>query len=181
MIADIAGWASVGKIDIVTGISRVLCGTAVISGLVAVSAADLLPMFRRCGSGPTSCHVSRIRPREEADWLQVTDPVTGVVVSVSDLLILNADVDRFEDEHNLLRRSPGNSGPGSESRYDWDGMTLAVIRRIHDQGLPATQTELVAEMQDWFAQTSETGLMPDERSIRRRITPIWRTLRATST
>ncbi|KDB04992.1 hypothetical protein U879_03990 [Defluviimonas sp. 20V17] len=181
MIADIAGWATVGKFDIVTGISRVICGSIAVSGLVAVSTMDLLPMFRRCGTGPTTYHMRRIRPEDSAEWLTVTDPISGVPVSLADLLLRRTDVERFEDDHDLVRRIPSATGAGVTSPYDWDGMTLAVIRRIHDQGLPATQAELVAEMQDWFAQTSETGLMPDERTIRRRITPIWRTLRATST
>ena len=56
-------------------------------------------------------------------------------------------------------------------------MNIALIRRIHDRGLPATQAELIAEMQDWFADQTDGKKMPDSRSIRRRITPIWRALR----
>lgn len=57
------------------------------------------------------------------------------------------------------------------------GVQAALIVRIHDRGLPATQAELVAEMQDWFADRSDGKKMPDERSIRRKVTPIWRALR----
>ncbi len=49
--------------------------------------------------------------------------------------------------------------------------------RIHDHGFPPTQAELVAEMQEWFADQTDGKKMPDSRSIRRRITPIWRALR----
>ena len=55
-------------------------------------------------------------------------------------------------------------------------MNLALIVRIHDDGLPLTQADLVAEMQHWFADRSDGTKMPDSRSIRRRITPIWRAL-----
>ena len=44
-------------------------------------------------------------------------------------------------------------------------------------GLPATQGEWVAEVQDWFAKTSPGREIPDESTIRRRLTPIWRALR----
>ena len=69
------------------------------------------------------------------------------------------------------------AGPGAATPYEWEGMNIALIVRIHDHGLPATQAELVAEMQDWFADRSDGKKMPDSRSIRRRITPIWRALR----
>ena len=69
------------------------------------------------------------------------------------------------------------SGPGVTTPYDWEGMMVALIHRIDDRGLPSTQAELVAEMQDWFADRSDGKKMPDSRSIRRRITPIWRALR----
>jgi len=49
--------------------------------------------------------------------------------------------------------------------------------RIFDHGLPSSQNELVAEMQEWFANHSGGKKMPDGRSIRRRITPIWRALK----
>jgi hypothetical protein len=56
-------------------------------------------------------------------------------------------------------------------------MMVALMLRIHDHGLPTTQAELIAEMQDWFADQTVGKKMPDSRSIRRRITPIWRALR----
>jgi hypothetical protein len=40
-------------------------------------------------------------------------------------------------------------------------MMVALIHRIHDRGLPSTQAELVAEMQDWFAD--QTGWPEDPR------------------
>ena len=56
-------------------------------------------------------------------------------------------------------------------------MNVALIQRIHERGLPASQAELIAEMQSWFADQSDGTKMPDSRSIRRRVTPIWRALR----
>ncbi len=174
-ISDIAGWASAGKLQILTGIAPVKCGETLVAGQVILSPMELLPMFRRCGTGPRQGLLRRIKPYDGDTWHYITDPAKGVEVSVADMIILGDEVQKFEDDHDLLRRVVG--GTGTSSPYDWNGMMIAVFRRIHEQGIPDTQAALVGEMQDWFAQQSDGGQMPDERSIRRRITPIWRALR----
>lgn len=136
---------------------------------------DLLPLFRRSGPCPTEGVVQRIMPPDTSDWLIITDPQGGVSVTVADMLILATDVFGFEDEHDLVRKA--TAGTGSGTAYDWEGMNVALIQRIHDRGLPATQAELIAEMQDWFADQTGGAKIPDDRSIRRRVTPIWRALR----
>ena len=173
-IADIAGWSATGNIDIVTGIPPASCGERIVAGEVIVSAFDILPMFRRCGTGPQYSRVRRVRNRGETEWLLITDPVDGMEVSVADLLIAGPQVQRFEEKNQLFPRVSG--GSGSVSPYDWEGMLQALTLRIHDKGLPASQGELVAEMQEWFVAQSDGGEVPDERSIRRRITPVWRGL-----
>lgn len=173
-ITDLAGWSSRGRLDIVTGIPPVICGTEIVAGEVIVSAFDILPMFRRCGTGPKTARVHRLRRAGSSDWLLVTDPAEGLEVSIADLLITGQQVQKFENDHELMRRIAG--GTGSTSPYDWDGMMNALVVRIHERGLPATQSELIADMQEWFAEQSEDGLIPDERSIRRRVNSIWKTM-----
>jgi hypothetical protein len=173
--ADIADWAALGKIEIVTGIAPARCGAETIAGLVALSAADILPMFRRCGSGPQSSLVRRFRLPEERDWKLVTDPVEGVTVALADLVILKSELRRFEVEYDLFRTQHGGQGP--ERRYDWDGFFTALIKRVHFHGLPEKQADLVEDMADWFARRSETGDGPDVSTIRKRIAPVWRALR----
>ena len=174
-IADVAGWAAAGKFHIMTGIGLVRCGEEIVAGRVAISPMDLMPLFRRCGTGPTEGVVRRIMTGEKGEWQIITDPVGGVTVAVADMMIMADEVHGFEEENDMVRRVP--SGPAAATPYDWEGMNIALIVRIHDDGLPATQAELVAEMQDWFADRSDGKKMPDSRSIRRRITPIWRALR----
>lgn len=173
-IADIAGWADAGRFRILTGITAIRCGDEVFGGKVVLSPMELLPLFRRCGTEPTEGIMRRIQPLNRHDWLLITDPVGGIPVAVADMLILAEEVHGFEDENDMVRRVA--SGPGVTSPYDWEGMNVALIQRIHNQGLPPTQGELVAEMQDWFADRSDGKKMPDSRSIRRRITPIWKGL-----
>jgi hypothetical protein len=176
-IADVAGWSAAGHFDILTGIPPALCGEKVVAGEVIISAFDMLPMFRRCGTGPQTALVRRVRTKTETDWQLITDPVAGVEVSVADLLISGQHVHRFEEKNELFRRVSGSTG--SVSPYDWEGMLQALTLRIHERGLPASQGELVAEMQEWFVEHSDGNDVPDERSIRRRITPIWRALTKT--
>lgn len=91
------------------------------------------------------------------------------------MLVLAEEVHAFEDENDMVRRVA--SGPGAATPYDWEGMNVALITRIHDQGLPPTQAQLIAEMQDWFADQTDGERIPDGRSIRRRVTPVWKALR----
>ena len=63
------------------------------------------------------------------------------------------------------------------ARYDWEGMYITLMVRIHDQGLPATQAEWLGEVQEWFVANGDGGEVLDERTIRRRLTPIWKALR----
>ncbi|MFV0408417.1 MAG: hypothetical protein ACK5LJ_01565, partial [Paracoccus sp. (in: a-proteobacteria)] len=65
---------------------------------------------------------------------------------------------------------------GAPSRYDWEGLYVALIRRVHFHGLPATQAEWIADAQAWFAEKSRNGEVPDESTIRRRLGPIWKSL-----
>jgi hypothetical protein len=173
--ADIAEWASLGKVEIVTGIVPVQCGSETIGGFVVLSAADILPMFRRCGKASRKLRVRRFRVPDDRAWKLVTDPAEGVIVALADLVILKSEVRRFEAEYDLCRGQ--HAGQGPERRYDWDGFFTALIARVHFHGLPEKQADLVDEMADWFARRSEIGEGPDVSTIRKRIAPVWRTLR----
>lgn len=176
-LADIAGWASVGRFDIVTAIAPVTSGIQIVAGYVVVSVTDILQMFRRCGTGPTKSLLRRVRPKDHDEWVMIADP-GGIEVTLADLLIMAEDVRRFETDCDLLRRPAAHIG--STARYDWDGMYIALMVRIHDQGLPATQAEWLGEVQEWFVVNGDGGEVPDERTIRRRLTPIWKALRGSS-
>jgi hypothetical protein len=174
-LSDLAGWASVGRFDIVTAIRPVICGVEVITGYAVVSVTDIMQMFRRCGTGPTTSVLRRIRPLDRPDWVMLPMPPDAVEVSLADLLIMAEEVRRFEEDCDLLRRPASHIG--STAKYDWDGMYIALICRVHEKGVPATQAEWVGEVQAWFVEHSPTDEVPDERTIRRRLNPIWRALR----
>lgn len=171
---DIAGWAVTGKFDIVTAIEPRQQDANVVAGLGVVPTVEILAMFRRDGSGPVRCTIKRIRPIGDEDWLWIADPVDHIEVELADLLIMAEDVHRFEAEHDLLRRSV--PAAGAPARYDWEGLYATLIQRVHVEGVPATQGEWIAEALDWFAETSSNSEVPDERTMRRRLGPIWKSL-----
>ncbi|MBM9593429.1 hypothetical protein [Roseitranquillus sediminis] len=178
---DVAAWAAAGQIEISTVVPPVVCSGEFIEGLVAISVTDVMPMFRRDGSGPNSSRVRRLRP-ENCEWRYITDPPKGLTVKKVDLVLTAAEMNRFEVEHSIFERraTPAVPAPVASShlKYDWDAMWVHVLQRVHEQGLPETQREFVSEIQEWFIRRSADGDAPDERTIRRRLTPAWRTLRA---
>lgn len=174
-LADVAGWAATDHLSLVTSIASVICGKQPVAGIVMVNAADMMRMFRRHGASDEECRVFRIRTPGSADWQYITEPADGVLVQLSDLMLMACEVQKFEDERDVMRRS--FPAPGAVPRYDWEGANIMLFRRINDHGLPATQSELIAEVQDWFAQNSPTGEIPEESTTRKKIAPIWRALR----
>lgn len=174
-VADVAAWAATGHLKLVTSIASVICGRLPVAGIVVVNAADMLHMFRRHGPSEEECRVFRIRVPASAEWQHITDPAEGVLVRPSDLLLVAEDVHRFEEDRDLLRRS--TAPVGAVPRYDWEGAMIMLFQRINERGLPATQGELIAEVQDWFVQNSPTGEIPEESTTRKKIAPIWRALR----
>lgn len=173
--ADIAEWAATDRLTLVTSIASVICGKEPVSGIVEVGAADMMRMFRRHGPSKKECRVYRIRQPGHTEWQCINDPADGVLIKRSDLMLMADEVHRFEDDRGLLRR-PAQS-PGAVPRYDWEGVNIMLIQRINDHGLPATQGELISEVQDWFAKNSPTGDIPEESTTRKKIAPIWRALR----
>ena len=173
-IADVAGWADAGRFRVITGITVVRCGDEIVAGKVVLSPMELMPLFRRCGSGPTEAVMRRIQPLNRQDWLLITDPVGGIPVALADMMIPAREVHAFEEDNDMVRRVA--PGPGATSPYNWDGMMVALIQRIHERGVPETQSELVTDMQDWFADQSDGAKIPDSRTVRRRLTPVWKML-----
>ncbi|WP_044037335.1 hypothetical protein [Octadecabacter arcticus] len=171
-ISDIACWADMGSLRIVTGIPPVECDDKRAGGMVQIRPMDIIPIFRRCGTGPQSAHLQRIRPIEEKEWLYISAPELGVKVSIGDVMILGEDLQLFEDAHNLFGRITEGPGLSEEGDYDWSAMHVEITCRVFEEGLPASQGAWVRELQDWFAAQSEDGAFPDERSIRRRLKPI---------
>lgn len=176
-VSDIAGWVAMGSLKVVTGIPPVHCGEERVAGLVSIDPTDMLPMFRRSGTGPQEALLLRVKRLEEADWLYITAPEEGVLVSIGDMMILGQDVHKFEVTNNLFGRVAAGAGLGGDGDYDWAGMNVEITRRVFEEGLPKSQGEWIRELQDWFSMRSEDGTFPDEKSIRLRLAPILKALK----
>lgn len=111
---------------------------------------ELLPLFRRCGTGPSDGVMRRIQPLGRQNWPLITDPAGGISVAVADMLILAEEVHAFEEENDMVRRVA--AGPGASKSYDWGGMTVALMLRIHDHGLVQQAAYQHQHVQHAFAQ-----------------------------
>lgn len=176
-IADIAGWADAGHFSIITGVTPIRSGAEVVAGKVALAPMDILPLFRRCGTGPSEGRIRRVQLYGREEWLIITEPEGGIMVAIVDMMISTGEVQRFEDAYNVFERGSDGAGLSEEGDYDWAAMNIEITRRVFEEGLPASQNEMIRELQDWFAARSEDGTFPDERSIRRRLKPILDALR----
>ncbi len=72
----------------------------------------------------------------------------------------------------LAKRPPGTYGP---PKHDWEAFVVAIARRMRDRGIPVSQGELVRDMMDWFPGREDFP-PPDERTVRRKVSAIWREL-----
>jgi hypothetical protein len=102
------------------------------------------------------------------------------------VVITRNEIERFERDYPLsgfrvdsTEKSPpapssqstSVSRPGAPPRYNWDAFAGAVARRVHDEGMPESQGELIRDMLDWFA--TSFGAVPDESTVRRRVQGLW--------
>ena len=184
---DLAGWAAEGLLALSIATPPVKTETArLLCDLVEVAGADVLPLFRSDGARPENINLRRLRAHGETEWHWISEPAAGITVNASDILITRNEVQRFEQAYGLggsaatlvskakqrdVRRRP--AGPGAPPRYDWDKFFAAITRRVYDQGLPASQNELVREMLDWF-QSQHEQQTPDESTVRRKVALVWR-------
>lgn len=168
-ISDIAGWAAMGQLKIVTGIPPVVCGDAHAAGLVRIEPADILPIFRQDGTCPHEARLHRVEPLGTQGWLYITSPPDGVTVSVADLMILGPDLKKFEDTNDLFGHVAAGAGLWDDGDYDWSAMHVEMVRRVFEEGLPESQAAWVRELQDWFASRTRDGSFPDEKPIRLRV------------
>lgn len=173
--ADVAGWAAAGHLQVLAGIPPVRCGEDVVAGLVEVPIAELMPMFRRFGPSDEMCRLKRVLPPGSKTWAHITDPAAGLPIRSTDLLMAAGSVQAFEEERDLLRRPPSHIG--ATPRYDWDGMYAWLTCLLFEAGVPETQSALISQVQDWFIRNSSSGDVPEESTIRKRLSALWRGLR----
>jgi len=179
---DIIGWSTDGLLSLSIALPPVVTGPSeTLSGLADVEAPHLLPLFRRDGAPSPTVAIRRVKTGEE-DFRGIMEPAEGVTITAADVLVKRSEIERFERQFGFFNghgaaEAAGRrrGGPGVPPRHDWDAFYAALTRRIHEHGIPQTQAELVREMRDWFEQRVDEHA-PDESTIRRKITKVWREL-----
>lgn len=155
-----------------------------VEGLVEICSQDIYRLFDTGAKKTSSVRIQRFRRRARARWEKIVSPAEGIELTASGVVITRAEVERFERACGLVghhlqpattpigRAYDEDFGrAGAPSRYDWDAFAGAVARRVHDEGMPASQNELIRDMLDWFGTTF--GAVPDERTVRRRVQALW--------
>jgi hypothetical protein len=182
---DVIGWSTDGLLALSIALPAVKVGSSeTVSGITDVEAPHLLPLFRRDGAPSPTVAIRRVKAGgSEFHW--IAEPAEGIAITASDVLVRRAEVERFERQYGFFDRlhvpDTGDAairrrgGPGVPPRHDWDAFYAALTRRIHEHGVPRTQAELVREMLAWF-EARDLEHAPDESTIRRKITTVWREL-----
>jgi len=116
-------------------------------------------------------------------YFQITDPEhpDGYVVPRADLVVRLEELERFEREQGIGESERPEvvlvgTPRGAQPRYDWDAFWIEVCRSTYSDGLPGSQADLVRRMRDWF---ETTGSVPDDSTIKKKLSPLWRALHAT--
>ena len=109
--------------------------------------------------------------------LEPADHEGNFLVLADDLLIRRDEVDRFEASNAQASREiyeppTVRGGPGARTKFDWDGFWIEVSRRIHDDGIPKTQGEMIRDLLDWFDKNGKTT--PDQSTIKKKISRLWK-------
>ena len=181
---DIVGWAIDGRITLSAALPLVEAKQGrPVEGLVEISGQDVFDLFDAGTNKKSTVRVQRFRRRPGARWEKIVTPADGVPLKPSGVIIARTEAERFEREHGIFgNHAPEDDQPpakacegpigqsGAPARYNWNAFAGAVARRVHDEGMPASQGELVRDMLDWFAAS---GRVPDESTVRRRVQALW--------
>jgi hypothetical protein len=129
---EIVELAMAEKIDLVIALPNVRFDDGTEARMGVIEGGAVRPLFRGYGLLEEHVFIRQARPAN-CGWKRIEEPREGIRVMAPDVLITAAEVERFEDENNLVRRVV--SGPGAQSRYDWEGFYCEIICRVHNNGL----------------------------------------------
>ncbi len=103
-------------------------------------------------------------------------------VERADLVVRHGELAPFEARHAKLPplevEVPGSPPPerrrrGAPPQYDWEGVLCEMIVVVNEEGVPATQTEMMKRMEDWFVERLGSDNAPSRNSLRTRVQRFW--------
>jgi len=97
------------------------------------------------------------------------------------LVVRHAELAPFEARHAKLPpleavvpgSPPSERRRGAPTRYDWEGVLCEMIVVVNEEGVPATQAEMMKRMEDWFAARLGSDRVPSRNSLRTRVQRFW--------
>jgi hypothetical protein len=96
---DVVGWATDGLLAVSIAVPPVkTVSSRVVSDFVDVAGADVLPLFRPDEARPNKVSVRRVRELGESEWQWISEPVEGIAITAPEILIMRAEIQRFERE-----------------------------------------------------------------------------------
>jgi hypothetical protein len=177
--ARVAQWAVGGALtlSIIVPAIEVAGEGQLVSNLAEALAGELWPLFR--SSHPLDAVlVRRVRSPGMTEWRRIVEPRDGLLVTVADVHVTPGECERFERGQGVTGSATGANARhrgGRPPAHDWEALYGWAARRVHDQGLPASQAELVREALDWLGAKGDDAL-PDESTVRRKLAGFWRAL-----
>ena len=166
--ADVIEWATLDHFTLQASIPQIEAQGMRTGGMMALNAQDLMPYFRRVGSGLEPFPVYRARPIDSDSWITAKTPPE---ISPLDVMISARDARAFEEENGLGPAKPAEP----VSRHDWDGMWGFVVTRIFLHGIPDNCSALARECEEWFTRR-DASTAPDISTILKKLRPTYREL-----
>lgn len=163
-------WAMGRKIELVVALPEAEFEDGQEAEYAAVRASQVRPLFRSYADAERSVLICRATPPGADAPLRIVKPPDGARIMAADVMAVLAEVERFEEENELVRRVV--VGPGAPTRHNWERFYVELCVRIHQHGLPETQKELVEDMDD-----PNWGEPPDPSTIRKKVKVVWQRLK----
>lgn len=168
-------WAMGRKIELVVALPEAEFEDGQEAEYAAVRASQVRPLFRSYADAERSVLICRATPPGADTPLRIVKPPDGARIMAADVMAVLAEVERFEEENELVRRVV--VGPGAPTRHNWERFYVELCVRIHQHGLPETQKELVQDMEDWIMDDPNWGEAPDPSTIRKKVKVVWQRLK----
>ncbi len=173
-LAELVGRAAEGELKLYAGIPFANSETGPVAGTVELNPSDILRMAR--GAKEMRVYRVKLKDQEDSGWIFIEDEDggKGITITIDDLFIVAEEYRAFEDRHDL--GPPRRAGGAGQSKHDWEGMFVALCKRVFEDGLPGTKEDLCREMETFFHDRGDES--PDISTIRKKISPLWDELRS---
>ncbi|WP_099865951.1 hypothetical protein [Pararhizobium haloflavum] len=149
---------------------RIPEGRRVIIGTANLERDDAWTVLRKGNHGITQLQAP------DDKFIEIDNHASGGVhvVDRDDLVVRREEMERFAAVHLAGAAAREEYAPrrGAPQKYDWDRFWTEVCRRVHEEGVPATQGEFVRLMLDWFGKNDMAE--PDQSTVKKKLSPLWR-------